>query len=302
MKNTFRYPLLSVILLITAAFINPGIVSAQEKQDVAKIIKLRQGITEAELIETAARVTPSWRQLNWQRLEATAFIHFGLNTFYNQEWGKGTEDPARFNPTQINTDQWAKEISEAGLKMLIMTCKHHDGFCLWPSKYTHHTVAASPWMNGEGDLVKMVSESCHKYNLKFGVYLSPWDRHEPSYGNSAVYNQFFLNQLTELLSNYGTVDEVGFGGACAEGPNGKKQVYDWNSYYQLIRKLQPAAVISIMGADIRWVGTESGYGRETEWSVVPYSVAAQDKIAAESQQSEMKTGFTPPAITTGLEK
>ncbi len=294
MKNTFRYPLLSVIILITAAFINPGIVSAQEKQDVAKIIKLRQGITEAELIETAARVTPSWRQLNWQRLEATAFIHFGLNTFYNQEWGKGTEDPARFNPTQINTDQWAKEISEAGLKMLIMTCKHHDGFCLWPSKYTHHTVAASPWMNGEGDLVKMVSESCHKYNLKFGVYLSPWDRHEPSYGNSAVYNQFFLNQLTELLSNYGTVDEVWFDGACAEGPNGKKQVYDWNSYYQLIRKLQPAAVISIMGPDIRWVGTESGYGRETEWSVVPYSVAAQDKIAAESQQSEMKTGFTPP--------
>lgn len=294
MKNTTGYPALAMLLLWIAASLLPHNVIAQEKPEVANIIKLRPGITEAELIETAAGVTPSWRQLNWQRLEATAFIHFGLNTFYNQEWGKGTEDPARFNPTRLNTDQWAKAISEAGLKMLIMTCKHHDGFCLWPSKYTNHTVAASPWMKGEGDLVKMVSESCHKYNLKFGVYLSPWDRHEPSYGNSDVYNKFFLNQLTELLSNYGTVDEVWFDGACAEGPNGKKQVYDWNSYYQLIRRLQPAAVISIMGPDIRWVGTESGYGRETEWSVVPYSAASQDKIAAESQQAEMKAGFIPP--------
>lgn len=294
MKNTTGYPALAMLLLWIAASLLPHNVIAQEKPEVANIIKLRPGITEAELIETAAGVTPSWRQLNWQRLEATAFIHFGLNTFYNQEWGKGTEDPARFNPTRLNTDQWAKAISEAGLKMLIMTCKHHDGFCLWPSKYTNHTVAASPWMKGEGDLVKMVSKSCHKYNLKFGVYLSPWDRHEPSYGNSDVYNKFFLNQLTELLSNYGTVDEVWFDGACAEGPNGKKQVYDWNSYYQLIRRLQPAAVISIMGPDIRWVGTESGYGRETEWSVVPYSAASQDKIAAESQQAEMKAGFIPP--------
>jgi alpha-L-fucosidase len=294
MKKTFIYTVMSLVLVLIAVLLKPGIANAQEKQEIAKITELRQGITEAELITTAARVTPSWRQLNWQRLEATAFIHFGMNTFYNQEWGKGTEDPARFNPTQLNTDQWAKEISEAGLKMLIMTCKHHDGFCLWPSKYTNHTVAASPWMHGGGDLVKMVAASCHKYNLKFGVYLSPWDRHEPSYGNSDVYNKYFLNQLTELLSNYGTVDEVWFDGACAEGPNGKKQVYDWNSYYQLIRKLQPAAVISIMGPDIRWVGTESGYGRETEWSVVPYSLAAQDKIAAESQQAELKAGFIPP--------
>jgi len=294
MNDKFSYPVLVMILMWIAVCFWPGAAIAQDKQEVAKIIHLRPGITEAELIETAATVTPSKRQLTWQRLEATAFIHFGLNTFYNQEWGKGTEDPARFNPGQLNTDQWAKEISEAGLKMLIMTCKHHDGFCLWPSKYTSHTVEASPWMQGKGDLVKMVSESCRKYNLKFGVYLSPWDRHEPSYGNSDVYNQFFLNQLTELLSNYGTVDEVWFDGACGEGPNGKKQVYDWNSYYQLIRKLQPGAVISIMGPDIRWVGTESGYGRETEWSVVPYSLTAHDKIAGESQQSEKKTGFTPP--------
>ena len=144
MKKTFIYPVMSLVLVLIAVLLKPGIANAQEKQEIAKITELRQGITEAELITTAARVTPSWRQLNWQRLEATAFIHFGMNTFYNQEWGKGTEDPARFNPTQLNTDQWAKEISEAGLKMLIMTCKHHDGFCLWPSKYTNHTVAASP--------------------------------------------------------------------------------------------------------------------------------------------------------------
>jgi alpha-L-fucosidase len=268
--------------------------SAQENYSINNFLSIKPGSSETEIIEAAAHVTPSSRQLDWQKLEMTAFVHFGMNTFYNQEWGKGTEDPARFNPSQLNTDQWAKVISEAGLNMLIVTCKHHDGFCMWPSSYTNHTVAASPWLEGKGDVVKQVSESCRKYNLKFGIYLSPWDRHEPSYGNSPEYNKFFLNQLTELLTNYGTVDEVWFDGACAEGPNGKKQVYDWDSYYALIRKLQPNAVIAVMGPDVRWVGTESGYGRETEWSVVPYTLANQDKIAANSQQTALTEGFTPP--------
>ncbi|MFZ4549810.1 MAG: alpha-L-fucosidase, partial [Bacteroidales bacterium] len=210
-----------------------------------------------------------------------------------QEWGEGTENPSCFSPTRLNTDQWAKVIKEAGFKMLIFTCKHHDGLCMWPSKYTDHTIAASPWLNGKGDLVKQVSESCRKYNLKFGIYLSPWDRHDPSYGNLEEYNKFFLNQLTELLTNYGTVDEVWFDGACGEGANGKKQVYDWESYYALIHHLQPNAVIAVMGPDVRWVGTESGYGRETEWSVVPYTLANQEKIAENSQQLISKDGFVP---------
>lgn len=280
-------------LIVSAIFIQSPLL-AQQKYSGNNFVSIKSGASEKEIAEAAAGVTPSSRQLEWQRLETTAFVHFGTNTFYNQEWGQGTEDPARFNPTLLNTDQWASVISEAGFKMLIMTCKHHDGLCMWPSKFTSHTVASSPWKQGKGDLVKEVSESCRKYNLKFGVYLSPWDRHEPSYGNSPEYNKFFLNQLTELLTNYGTVDEVWFDGACGEGPNGKKQVYDWEAFYSLIRKLQPNAVIAVMGPDVRWVGTESGYGRETEWSVVPYNLVDQENIAENSQKAALKEGFTPP--------
>jgi len=290
LQNSTLIVFSSLILLLVAV---KNAVLAQENYTGNNFVILKSGSSEQEIIEAAAHVTPSARQLAWQRLETTAFVHFGLNTFYNQEWGRGTEDPARFNPTLLNTDQWAKEISDACFKMLIMTCKHHDGFCLWPSKFTNHTVASSPWMNGKGDLVKQISESCRKYKLKFGVYLSPWDRHEPSYGNSTVYNQYFLNQLAELLTNYGTVDEVWFDGACGEGPNGRKQVYDWESYYALIRKLQPNAVIAVMGPDVRWVGTESGYGREMEWSVVPFEQSNQEKIATESQQTILEKGFIP---------
>ena len=216
---------LKVLLALILSFILLHLpVLAQEKYAGNNFVTLKPGSSQAEIVEAAAHITPSPRQLAWQHLETTAFVHFGLNTFYNQEWGLGTENPARFNPTLLNTDQWAKEISEAGFKMLIMTCKHHDGFCLWPSKYTNHSVASSPWMNGKGDLVKQVSESCRKYKLNFGVYLSPWDRHEPSYGNSPEYNKFVLNQLTELLTNYGKIDEVWFDGACGEGQIGRAHV------------------------------------------------------------------------------
>jgi len=291
---TFSMVTFAVLMLFAS-----GSVSAQENNTGNNFVVLKPGSSSEQITEAAAYVSPAGRQLAWQRLETTAFVHFGLNTFYNQEWGKGTENPARFNPTLLNTDQWAKEISDAGLKMLIMTCKHHDGFCMWPSKYTNHTVASSPWLEGKGDLVKMVSESCRKYNLKFGIYLSPWDRHEPSYGNSPEYNKFFTNQLTELLTNYGTVDEVWFDGACGEGPNGKKQVYDWDTYYKVIRKLQPNAVIAVMGPDVRWVGTESGYGRETEWSVVPYKAKNLEVIDGNSQQADVKQTFSPPGDMVG---
>ncbi len=245
-----------------------------------------------DIVRIAAMVTPSPRQLKWQQMELTTFLHFTMNTFYDREWGYGNEDPARFNPVEFDARQWVKVCKDAGSRCVILTCKHHDGFCLWPSRYTTHSVSASPWRNGTGDIVRDVSQACKDAGLGFGIYLSPWDRHEQTYG-TPEYNHYFVNQLTELLTNYGHITEVWFDGACGEGPNGKKQVYDWNAYYSLIRKLQPEAVIAVMGPDVRWVGTESGYGRETEWSVVPVDLSNQNAIAAASQKEQVSEGFIP---------
>ncbi len=214
----------------------------------------------------AARLIPHPRQLEWQQLEMTAFLHFGINTFTNSEWGTGRESPALFNPSSLDADQWVRVLGEAGMKMVIITAKHHDGFCLWPTRTTTHSVASSPWRDGHGDLVRELKEACERHGIKFGVYLSPWDMNAPCYGDSPAYNRFYMEQLTELLTWYGRIDEVWFDGACGEGPDGRRQEYDWQAYYDLIRELQPDAVTAIMGEDVRWVGTESGYGRETEWS------------------------------------
>lgn len=216
----------------------------------------------------AAHVTPSPQQLAWQQLEFTCFVHFGINTFTDREWGLGNEDPSLFNPTDFDADQWAATCKRAGMKLLILTCKHHDGFCLWPSKYTDHSVKSSPWKNGRGDVVREVSDACRRHGIKFGVYLSPWDRHEATYGSDA-YNVFYKNQLRELLTQYGEITEVWWDGACGEGPNGKRQVYDWEGYTRVVRQLQPKAVIFGMGPDVRWVGNEDGLARESEWSVLP---------------------------------
>jgi len=256
-------------------------------------IPIQPGDTPAEILEKASHIVPSQRQFEWQEMEFIAFTHFGMNTFSNREWGEGTDAPALFNPDDFDADQWARVIHDAGMKMIILTARHHDGFCLWPSRWTDYSVLKSNWRNGKGDVVKEVSDACHKYGLKFGIYLSPWDRHEPFYGNSPRYNEFFRNQLRELLTNYGKISEVWFDGACGEGANGKKQVYDWPSYYHVIRDLQPDAVIAIMGPDVRWVGTESGTGRETEWSVLPDVVGNTDSIAASSQQIPMDSAFIP---------
>lgn len=239
--------------------------------------------TEKDIIYKAAHVTPSPRQLRWQQLELTGFFHFGVNTFTDREWGDGKEDPKLFNPAQLDARQWVKVAKAAGIKQVILTAKHHDGFCLWPTKTTDHSVKSSPWKEGKGDVVKEVAEACKEYGVGFGIYLSPWDRNASVYGTDA-YNDFFVQQLTELLTQYGRIDEVWFDGANGEGPNGKKQVYDFDRWYKVIRKLQPAATIAIMGPDVRWVGTETGYGRETEWSVVPANNLDQSAIAGNSQQ------------------
>ena len=250
---------------------------------------IKPGLTEKEIILLAANMAPSERQLQWQELEFSAFFVFGMNTFTDKEWGKGDEDPKLFNPTSLDARQWVKTCKDAGIKQVIITAKHHDGFCLWPSKYTEHSVKNSLWKGGKGDVVREVSDACHEMGMGFGIYLSPWDRNSPFYGDSPKYNEYFMNQLTELLTNYGKVEEVWFDGACGEGPNGKKQVYDVDAFYSLIRKLQPGAVIAIAGPDVRWIGTESGYGPETQWSVQPVDAQNVEEIAANSQTDVNKS-------------
>ena len=211
---------------------------------------------------------PSPQQVAWQQLEYYMFIHFGPNTFTDQEWGHGDEDPQVFNPTHLDARQWARIAKAAGMKAIIITAKHHDGFCLWPSDYSTHTVRESPWKNGQGDVLKELSEACKEYGLQFGVYLSPWDMNHPAYG-TPEYNQIFGNTLNEVLSNYGDVFEQWFDGANGEGPNGKKQEYDWPMFHKVVYKNQPEAIIfSDIGPGCRWVGNENGFAGETNWSTL----------------------------------
>lgn len=237
-------------------------------------------------VREAVKVVPSERQINWQKMEFYGFVHFGINTFTDREWGLGTEDPKLFNPTELDADQWVRVFKSAGMRGLILTCKHHDGFCLWPSKYTDYSVASSDWRGGRGDVVREVSDACRRGGIKFGIYLSPWDRHEKTYGDSDAYNRFYLNQLRELLTSYGEIFCVWLDGACGEGPNGKRQVYDWEAYYRLIRELQPGAVISVCGPDVRWVGNEAGHCRESEWSVVPAVLTRAEWTQERSQKED----------------
>lgn len=250
---------------------------------------INKAMSDDELVTIAATITPSAQQLRWQRLELTGFLHFGINTFTGREWGEGKDDPKLFNPTELDAKQWVKACKDAGIKQVILTAKHHDGFCLWPTKTTDYSVKSSPWKAGNGDVVKEVAAACKELGVGFGVYLSPWDRNNAAYGTD-TYNDFFIEQLTELLTQYGQVDEVWFDGANGEGPSGKKQVYDWERYYAHIRKLQPQTVIAVSGPDVRWVGTETGHGREQEWSVVPVGKTNKFNEGSQTKADEPPSG------------
>lgn len=288
MKKVFITLLLSFAVALAA--------EAQNKENYyVKHVAFPPEATLAQKVDMAARLVPTPQQLSWQQMELTAFLHFGINTFTGREWGDGKESPALFNPSELDAGQWVRTLKEAGFKMVLLTAKHHDGFCLWPTATTRHSVASSPWKNGKGDVVKELRAACDKYDMKFGVYLSPWDRNADCYGDSPKYNEFFIRQLTELLSNYGEVHEVWFDGANGEGPNGKKQIYDWDAYYQTIQRLQPKAVMAIMGDDVRWVGNEKGIGRETEWSATVLTPG----IYTRSEENNKRLGIFSKAPDLG---
>ena len=217
-------------------------------------------------LKEAASVKPDGRQSAWYEMGFYAFVHFGMNTFTDREWGTGKESEALFNPEKLDCDQWVETIRNVGMKGMVLTAKHHDGFCLWPSRYTEHSVKNSPCRR---NVVKEAAEACRRGGIKFGFYLSPWDRNSELYGTEA-YNEYFCRQLEELLTEYGDIFYVWFDNACGEGPNGKKQIYDFPAYFELIRKYQPNAVIfNDFGPDIRWCGNEAGTARHSEWAVVP---------------------------------
>ena len=215
------------------------------------------------------RPLPTAAQLQWHRDELAMFLHFGVNTFTDREWGDGSESPSIFNPTALDARQWARTAKRAGFRTIILTAKHHDGFCLWPTHTTTHSVASSPFRSGHGDVVREFVDACREEGLRAGLYLSPWDRNHPTYGDSPRYNEVYLAQLTELLTGYGTIAEVWFDGANGEGPNGRKQVYDWPRFFGHVKRLQPNAVIfSDAGPDVRWCGNEKGTAGDPNWATV----------------------------------
>ena len=216
--------------------------------------------------QTSKLPLPSKAQLAWHEMEFYLFVHFGPNTFTDKEWGHGDEPEDVFNPTQLDCRQWCRIAKAAGAKGIIITAKHHDGFCLWPSKYSTHTVRESKWKNGKGDVLKELSQACKEYGLKFGVYISPWDRNHPKYG-TPQYNDVFVNMMKEIFTNYGPIWELWWDGANGEGPNGKKQIYDWERFKKTVKTLSPNTVVfSDVGPHIRWVGNENGIAGKTNWN------------------------------------
>ncbi len=211
---------------------------------------------------------PSDQQLAWQNAPFYLFIHFGPNTFTDLEWGKGSEKEEVFNPVAMDCKQWCRIAAAAGAAGIVITAKHHDGFCLWPSAYSNHTVAQSKWRNGQGDVLRELSNACREAGLGFGVYLSPWDRNHPAYGTPG-YNDVFVNMMKEVVQNYGPFFEFWWDQAIGEGPNGKKQVYDWHRFEATMRQIAPnTLVFSDIGPDIRWAGNENGTAGITNWNLL----------------------------------
>jgi len=241
-------------------------------------------------------VIPSARQVEYQKMEFIGFIHFSINTFTDREWGYGDESPELFNPTEFNAEQWASTAKSIGIKELILTVKHHDGFCLWPSKYTEHSVKNSLWKNGKGDVVREFVDACRKYGIKVGLYLSPWDRNHADYGTQA-YIDYYRNQLKELLTEYGEISEIWFDGANGGlgyygGANETRRIdrrtyYDWKTTWNMVKALQPNVLLfSDAGPDIRWIGNENGYAGETCWSMIN----SENIIVGEANTRYLNTG------------
>lgn len=326
--------------------------SAKARVDYATHHVIAPGDSPEQIEEKAAKILPRPNQTAWMRLERTFFLHYGPNTFRRVEWGDGREDPATFNPTALDANQWMRAVKGAGGKLLILVSKHHDGLCLWPSRYTRHSVVSSPWRGGKGDMVREVADAARAQGVKLGVYLSPADlyqlrtnpknpagyygngskklrstiptdpasfRADPSKGRAPTpgfesytyevddYNRYFLNQLYELLTEYGPISVAWFDGANPD-PS-VEQTYDYAAWYDLIRRLQPDAVISVKGPDVRWVGTESGVGRTTEWSVIPLSDAPDrftwpDMHGALGDRAKLKPGshlwWYPAEVNTSI--
>ena len=276
----------------------------------AGAVAIAGGVLSPRLPRLSARVVrprPTSAQLEWQRDELAMFLHFGVNTFTDREWGDGREDPAIFNPERLDARQWAKAARDAGFRSMILTAKHHDGFCLWPSRTTDHTVARSPWRGGKGDVVREMVNACRAEGLRPGLYLSPWDRNNPAYGDSALYNDLYCDQLSELLTQYGRIAEVWFDGANGEGPNGKKQSYDWPRVFSLVKRHQPDSVIfSDAGPDVRWCGNENGSGGDPNWSTVdpsavPFPGASGDGVIASLQHGDPAgTVWRPAEVDTSI--
>ena len=273
------------------------------RRDFARAAACALAGTVVEKVKPGVRPHPSASQLAWQRDELALFLHFGVNTFTDREWGDGHEDPAIFDPTQLDARQWARTAKAGGARALILTAKHHDGFCLWSSRLTEHSVARSAWRGGAGDVVREFTDACRSEELRAGLYLSPWDRNAPVYGDSPRYNDFYCDQLTELLTRYGPISEVWFDGANGEGPNGRRQVYDWPRIFGLVRRLQPRAVMfSDAGPDVRWCGNEAGVAGDPNWSsvdpaAVPYPGASGGAVIAALQHGDPHGAVWRPAET-----
>jgi alpha-L-fucosidase len=270
-------------------------------------------VKEQVLPPSAVLPVPSAEQIAWHEMEQNAFIHFTTNTFTGLEWGNGDEDPKIFAPSTLDAEQWIRTLKEAGFKGVILTCKHHDGFCLWPSKYTKHSVKNSLYKNGNGDVVKEVSDACKKYGLKFGVYLSPWDRNHANYGKPE-YIEYYRNQLKEIFTSYGPVFEMWFDGANGGtgyygGANEKRTIdgstyYDWPTTLDMVRTLEPGIIFfSDAGPGVRWVGNEKGLAGETNWNIITPDTLFAGKAGIENllnTGSENGTTWIPAEVDVSI--